>query len=527
MSLNLATILEDAAQRFPENIFLVSEDQTCTYSRMYLWSKKIAGVIASFGIKRGDHVAVVIPNVPEFSAVYFGLLAVGAVVVPINTMFLENEIAYQLEQADVSCVIAWSPFAEKCFNAFRALDECRNLFFLGPQSEEAAEKFQIGESRLDEMGIAFPKTVFALEPLLEKEAGDFDTVQTDPGDTAVILFTSGTTGRPKGAELSHFNMYSNALYATEKIVFFAPGDVLLGILPLFHSFGQTVVQNAVVVGGATTVLVPQFEPKKALAQIEQYKVTFICAVPTMFHLMIQNQKRHPFDVSSLRQVVSGGAPLPRTISEEFKIVFGVDLQEGYGLTETSPISNFTARGELVKPHSIGPQAFGCHVRIKREDGSFAETEEVGEVVIRGHNVMKGYYKDPLATQLVYQNGWFHTGDLGRVDSDGYFYIVGRKKDMIIRGGMNIYPREIEEVLLRYPGVKEAAVIGIPDETLSENVFAYVILNEGVECTSEELLRYCREQLAAFKCPKIVRFLDQFPKTSTGKVLKQNLREMAK
>jgi long-chain acyl-CoA synthetase len=302
-------------------------------------------------------------------------------------------------------------------------------------------------------------------------------------------------------------------------------DVGLGILPLFHSFGQTAIQNAFIIAGAKVVLVPQFEPKKALLQIAQHKVSFIAAVPTMFHLLLQHQKRNPVDVSSLRSVLSGGASLPLALAEEFQKVFGIVLPEGYGLSETSPITNYAGMGNRgPKPGSIGPQITGTHVRIMRDDGTFAEPDEIGELVVRGHNLMKGYYKDRLATQAVMHNDWFRTGDVAKADADGYFFIVDRKKDVIIRAGMNIYPREIEEVMLRHPAVKEISVIGVQDDTLSENVVAFVVLAEGESCTSEVLLKYCREHLAPFKCPKTVRFVEALPKGPTGKILKRELRQ---
>ncbi len=524
MSLNLATILDDSAEQFPERTVLVSEDRSYTYRELSLWSKKIAEVLHSFGIRQGDHVALMVPNVPEFTAAYFGVLALGGVVVPINTMLLENEIAYLLDHSDAKCLLAWSAFSDRCFKAFRMVDDCEHLIFLGENSETESQKLR---PFFAPNGSARTSTLSALEPLLEEQPGQFDTVQTGPDDTAVILYTSGTTGRPKGAELSHFNMFSNAFYTARHFIVYLKTDVGLGILPLFHSFGQTVIQNAFIIAGAKIVLVPQFEPKKALHQIEHHKISFIAAVPTMFHLLLQHQKRSPIDASTLRLAISGGAPLPPSLAVEFQDAFGTVLSEGYGLSETSPITNYSFQGERSsKPGSIGPQILGTQVRIMRDDGTLAEPEEIGELVVRGHNLMKGYYKDPLATQAVMHNGWFRTGDVGRMDADGFFYIVDRKKDVIIRAGMNIYPREIEEILLHYPAVKEVSVIGVQDDTLSESVVAFVVLHEGETCTSEVLLRYCRDHLAPFKCPKTVRFLDKLPKGPTGKILKRELRDSA-
>ena len=521
MSLNLASILDDSAEQYPNRVALVSDDRLYTYRDLDIWSKKIAETLSAFGIRRGDHVAIMIPNVPEFTAAYFGILKLGGVVIPINTMLLENEVGYLLNHSDAKCLLAWSAFSERCFKAFQSVDHCEHLILLGEHAETEYQKllpcFAPNDSHRT-------NTLSVLAPLLKDKPGQFDTAQTGSDDTAVILYTSGTTGRPKGAELSHFNMFSNAFYTAHHCIIYTNLDVGLGILPLFHSFGQTVIQNAFIIAGAKVVLVPQFEPKKALQQIEQHKISFIAAVPTMFHLLLQHQKRNPLDVSSVRLTISGGAPLPLALADEFQKVFGTVLAEGYGLSETSPITNYSLMGNREpKPGSIGPQIVGTQVRIMRDDGTFAEPGEVGELVIRGHNLMKGYYKDRLATQAVMQGGWFRTGDVGRVDADGFFYIVDRKKDVIIRAGMNIYPRDIEEVLLRHPAVKEVSVIGVQDETLSENVVAFVVLVDGESPAPEALLKYCREHLALFKCPKTVHFLDALPKGPTGKILKRELR----
>ena len=518
MSLNLATVLHDAAVRFPERISLQSEERAFTFPEMSLWAKKISSALASIGIKRGDHVVLMAPNVPEFTAAYFGILNLGAVVVPINTMLVGQEIAYLLEYSDASCFICWAPYADRCLKAFRTVDDCEHLIFIGPDSEKELDKLRLLNDSLQNV-------VFAMEQLIQPFSGDFDTVQTGPGDTAVILYTSGTTGRPKGAELSHFNMYSNAFYCAYNIMHFTEDDVGIGILPLFHSFGQTVIQNAMMITGSKIVLVPQFEPKKALYQILQHRITFIAAVPTMFHMMLQHKKRHNIDTSSLKLAVSGGASLSVSLFEEFREAFALDIREGYGLSETSPITNFTPIFGLNKAGSIGPAIIGTQVRIMNDAGDFLNPNEIGELVVRGHNVMKGYYKDPLATQAAFINDWFRTGDVAKMDEDGYVYIVDRKKDVIIRAGMNIYPREIEELLLHHPSVKEVSVVGIADATLSENVIAFVSLVEGSNTTSDELLRYCRDHLAPFKCPKTVHFLEQLPKGPTGKIQKRDLKEL--
>jgi long-chain acyl-CoA synthetase len=275
------------------------------------------------------------------------------------------------------------------------------------------------------------------------------------------------------------------------------------------------------------VMSTQFEPRRALIEIEKHRITHMAAVPTMYNLLLQTQRRHNYDVSSIKTAISGGASMPVALYHEFEEVFRIKINEGYGLSETSPVATFTPphKGAMNKPGSIGPEFFGTQVRIVREDGTFADVEEVGELVIRGHNVMKGYYKDSVVTEAAFlANGWFRSGDIAKMDADGYFYIVDRAKDVIIRAGMNIYPREIEEVLHHHPAVLEAAVVGIPDETLSESVVAFVTIAQGTTITAQELQKYCREHLAIYKCPKRVEFVDQLPKNSTGKIMKRVLRD---
>ncbi|MDR3197658.1 MAG: long-chain fatty acid--CoA ligase [Planctomycetaceae bacterium] len=522
MGLNLAFGLIDSATRYPNHPAIICDNRSYTYAELDSWSAKIAEVLLSQGMRCGDHVTLMAPNVPEFTAVYYAVLRVGGVVVPINTLLLSNEIAELLEHSDSRFFFTWHTFAEKSLLAFEKVDSCQGLFFIGAKREE------LQESVLAHYTVAplHKPNKFVLDEILTVVPGTVDYEQTSSNDTAVILYTSGTTGRSKGVELSHFNIFSNALYSKEKAFFLDHDSTTIAVLPLFHTFGQTAIQNASILAGATMVMVPQFEPKRTLGEMEKHRVTCIAAVPTMYNLMIQILRRRSFDISSLKVAVSGGASLPLTIYNEFEKLFGFKIIEGYGLSETSPISCITpADNKINKAGSIGLEFYGTQAKIIRNDGSAADIDEIGELVVRGHNVMKGYYKDPSATEAAFINGWFRTGDIARRDIDGYFYIVDRLKDVIIRAGMNIYPREIEEILYHYPEVREVAVIGIPDETLSENVVACVVLAEGAEVTVMELQKYCREHLAVYKCPKVIHFMESLPKNSTGKIMKRALREM--
>ena len=516
MGLNVASCLASSAVRFAGQPAIICEDRSLTFAELERWSASIAEVLLAQGMKPGDHVLLLAPNVPEFTAVYYAVLRVGGVVVPVNTLFLSQEIAGLVQHSDSKFMFVWHTFAEKGTAAFEQAETCRTLFFMGTDRQNIPPNLFSAES---------PRLL--LDELIPEMSGTADYHQTSPDDTAVILYTSGTTGKSKGVELSHFNLYSNALYIKESPALdIKPGSVTFAVLPLFHTFGQTAIQNSSVTAGATMVMLPQFEPRRTLSEMEKHRGTHIAAVPTMYNLMLQTQRRYKYDVSSLQVAVSGGASLPVAIHQDFEKLFHVKINEGYGLSETSPIATMTPpRGGLNKAGSIGPEFYGSQVRIVRNDGTFADVDEVGELVIRGHNVMKGYYKDPTTTAAVFlEGGWFRSGDIAKMDADGYFYIVDRAKDVIIRAGMNIYPREIEEILHHHPAVLEAAVVGIPDETLSENVVAFVTLTPGAKVTAQELQRYCRERLAIYKCPKKVEFVDQLPKNSTGKIMKRTLKE---
>jgi len=509
MSLNLAHFLDLSAEKYPEKTALKLEEFRVSYTELALGARRVANMLKERGIKKGDKVALMMPNTPHFPIIYYGILAAGATVVPLNCMLKSAEIQYQLEDSDTEMFFAWETFEEEAAKAFVQTETCHHFVLVAPP----------GDMREPEVGHNFMKLFLTASP-------EFDLVQTQPEDTAVILYTSGTTGTPKGAELTHFNIFFNAFYAKDYIMKANPDDVGLVVLPLFHSFGQTCVMNVGLMSGATLTMLPVFNTEKTMQIIMQDKVTFIAAVPTMFFWMLNLENSDQYDLSTLRMAVSGGSALPVEVFEKFNEKYGVRILEGYGLTETSPVAAFNMPDKPCKPGSIGTPIWGCEMRVMREDGSFADVDEVGEIVIRGYNVMKGYYKRPTATEGAIVNGWFHTGDVGKMDSEGYFYIVDRKKDMIIRGGMNIYPREIEEVLYGHPDAVEVCVIGVPDHARGEEVRAYVTLRQGSKTTAEDLREYCTERLARYKVPKEVVVMDSLPKGPTGKLLKRKLRDMA-
>jgi long-chain acyl-CoA synthetase len=369
-----------------------------------------------------------------------------------------------------------------------------------------------------------------LAQLMYRQSPDFDTHPTAPDDTAVILYTSGTTGQAKGAELTHLNMLVNAMVVRELTLPIIGGDVeniAAVTLPLFHSTGQTAQMNAILYAGGTLVLLPRFEPGTLLEIIKRERVTHWIGVPTMYWSLLEHARKNDIDVSdvaaSLRLAVSGGAPMPVELMKAFEQTFKVRIIEGYGLSETAPVAAFNHLERPSKPGTVGQPVFGVQIRCVDDNDEPAPIGTPGEVVIRGHNVMKGYYKRSEATAEAMRNGWFHTGDIGTLDSEGYLSIVDRKKDMIIRGGLNVYPRELEEVLLTHPAVSQAAVIGIPDARLGEEVKAFIVMKPGVTITEDELLDWSKEQFAAYKYPRHIEFRTELPVSATGKILKRELR----
>jgi long-chain acyl-CoA synthetase len=368
--------------------------------------------------------------------------------------------------------------------------------------------------------------VKTLGELMRNQPTTFDMVTTNPDDTAVILYTSGTTGKPKGAELSHLNMLLNARLS-DIIYPRAAHDVHMITLPLFHSFGQSVQMNAGIYNRATLVLLSRFTPEAALRLMNEENITFFAGVPTMYWALLNYPEADKFDLEKisrkLRICVSGGAAIPAEVMRAFNEKFQVTILEGYGLSETSPIATFNRFDREVKPGSIGLPVWGVDVRLVDQDGQEVGPNELGEIAIRGHNIMKGYYKRPEATAQAIHDGWFHSGDIGRRDEDGYFYIVDRVKDMIIRGGFNVYPREIEEVLLTHPAISLAAVVGIPHERHGEEVKAFVILKQGAELSEAELVAWSKQNMADYKYPRLVEFRTSLPMTATGKILKRELR----
>jgi long-chain acyl-CoA synthetase len=507
--LNLATILRSSAHRTPDNIALVINDVQITYAQLNGLAQRFAGALAKLGVEPGQHVALMLPNVPQFTIAYFGAHYAATPVVPLNVLLTPDEIAYHLDDSDAVALVVWEGFYQPAKAGFARAESCKHLIVVKASPTDYAS--EPGE-------LNFTALLGTAEPVR-------DLPPTSPDDTAVVLYTSGTTGRPKGAELTHFSMFYNGEYAGTKLL---PNDekgVALCTLPLFHSFGQTSVQNATLFKGHTLVLLPKFEPKLALELMAKHKVTMFAGVPTMYFALLNYPEAAQYDLSSLKYAISGGSAMPVEVMNAFHAKYGVTILEGYGLSETSPVASFNVLDRPTKPGSIGLPLQHVEFKLVDDDGvEVTKTGTPGEICIKGVNVMKGYYKKPEATAQAIKHGWFHTGDVANRDEDGYYFIVDRKKDMIIRGGFNVYPREVEEVLYQHPAVLEAAVIGIKHESHGEEVKAVLALKPGHSVSQAEIITYCKEHLAAYKYPRVVEFRESLPKTSTGKILKRELRD---
>ncbi|MBI5106709.1 MAG: long-chain fatty acid--CoA ligase [Solirubrobacterales bacterium] len=483
MSGNLANNLVETASRHGDRPALKLDDVVIDYKTFDDVSARVAAALRARGLEPGDRVGIMLPNVPHFALAYYGVLRAGGVVVPMNVLLKRREVEFYLEDSGAKELFVWSDFAEAAPDS---------AITVGPQG-------------------------------LSIDLGDPDpeVVARDGSDDAVILYTSGTTGKPKGAQLTHDNLRSN-VEAVMGLFTFSEEDVVLGALPLFHSFGQTCSLNSCVRAGGLLSLLPRFEPGKALEILQRDAVTIFMGVPTMYGALLHDPGREGADLSKLRLCVSGGASLPVELMRAFEDAFGCIILEGYGLSETSPVASFNHPDRERKPGSIGTPIRGVEMKVVDDEEQDLPAGEVGEIVIRGHNVMKGYWQQPEATESCMKGGWFHTGDMAKVDEDGYFFIVDRKKDLIIRGGYNVYPREIEEVLYEHPAVREAAVIGVPHEEWGEEVGAAVALKEGESADPEELKAFVKDQVAAYKYPRQVWIVDDLPKGPTGKILKREI-----
>jgi long-chain acyl-CoA synthetase len=500
VSLTIASILAESATRYPDNTAVVLGDLRITYAQLWGHAKQYAAVLREKGVGPGDKVALLLPNTPHFPLAYFGTLALGAVAVPVHALLKAEEIEYVLADSGSKVLVCAAPLLG---------EGAKGAELAGIPVLAVMDGGDVAIERIDSLALgATPIEAF---------------VPREPSDTAVILYTSGTTGKPKGAEITHLNVTMNVAVSAQHSFDIDSSDIVLGCLPLFHTFGQTCCMNTAFYVGATVVLLPRFDGAAALDLLVKEKCTMFMGVPTMYVGLLEAAKTSDAR-PKLKSALSGGAALPLAVLEKFAEVFGTRILEGYGLTETSPVATFNQKGFEPVAGTVGKTIWGVEVEVAKaeidERIELLPVGELGEIVVRGHNVFKGYLNKPEATAAAIVDGWFRTGDLGTKDADGYVRIVDRKKDMVIRGGYNVYPRDVEEVMLRHPAVAQVAVIGLPDAQYGEEVCAVVVKDGSV--TEEELIAWSKEQLAAYKYPRRVIFTDAFPLGPSGKVLKREL-----
>jgi long-chain acyl-CoA synthetase len=502
MNFNLAVILRESALSSPDRPVTLFSGSQMSYRELDELSDRLAAFLLDRGAGPGTPIGLQLPNIPPFLIAYFGILKAGCVVVPLNVMLKAPEVAHQLGDSAATRLITWEGILEESAKGAAAAG-VTEIYAVGHASDAAG---------------AIP-----FEHMLATPAAQPQLAQREATDTAVIMYTSGTTGRPKGAELSHLQLYMNA-DIPGRLFEVRPSDVVITVLPLFHVFGLSSILNICVRFGCTMSLIPRFDPATVLTTIERDGATIFEGVPSMFISLLSQPDLDGYDISSLRVAISGGASIPGPVLDEFERRFGVLILEGYGLTETASTTTFNRSVAERRVYSVGKPIWGTQTQVwdDKNNPLPAGRDNVGEVVTRGLHVMKGYLNSPKASADAFTGGWFHTGDLGYFDDDGFLFIVGRIKELIIRGGYNVYPPEIEDVIHNHPAVAEAAVVGIPDDRLGEEVKAVVTVRAGATLTASELIAFCKERMAAYKYPRVVEIRAELPKNAMGKILKDQL-----
>ncbi len=502
MTFNLASILMDSTRRDPDHLAVVSDNVALTYAQLDTKTDAVASALIEAGVRPGDVVGLQLPNIPEFPIALYGILKAGAAVIPMNTLYKSLEIAYLLSDSGARHIVTDSSSAAEAAGAAKEVG--------------ATGLYVVGAIPIGVAGRPF-------SDLVEHEVLDPPPfVQRQPGDTAILLYTSGTTGKPKGVQLTHFQLFMNAGAHLDAFAMDA-GSKVIAVMPLFHSLGMSGILNATVRAGGTVLMLPKFDTKRVLEVIQKHGATLIHGVPTMYHSLLHFPDLAAYDTSTLTMCGSAGAAIPAEVIDQVEHTFGVQILEMYGLTESGPLAAYNDPKDR-KPYSIGKPIPGVQIEIWDEDKQRLPrgAQNVGEMVIRGHNTMSGYLNNAAATAEAFTNGWLHTGDLAYMDEDGFLFFVDRKKELIIRGGYNVYPREVEEVLYSNPKVSEAAVVGIPDARLGEEIKAYLTLKRGETGQPQEFVDYVKERLAAYKYPRVVEIIEEMPKSPTGKILKKEL-----
>ncbi len=530
----LQDYLKRAAGTYPNNVALHFLGKEMTYTELYEQAKRFANQLKTLGIEKGDRVAIMLANCPQAIISYYGAFMIGAVVVQTNPLYVERELEHQLIDSGAKVIVCLDlvfPRVEKVRSKTSLhhvivtsikdyLPFPKNLLYPFVQKKKTGMK----------VDVVYDDKTIAFKSFLERGISAEVDIEMDPvSDLALLQYTGGTTGPAKGVMLTHQNLVVNTTQCIHWTYKTKPGqEKMLAALPFFHVYGMTVIMNLAIMSGFTTVILPKFETKDVLKTIDKQKITLFPGAPTMYVALINDPNIKDYDLSSIVACLSGAAPLPLEVQQTFEKLSGGKLVEGYGLTETSPVAIANPIWGKRKSGSIGvPWPDTEATVISAETGEAAEVGEVGEIAIRGPQVMKGYWNRPEETTKVFKDDWFLTGDMGYMDEDGYFYIVDRKKDMIIAGGFNIYPREIEEVLYEHEAIQEAAIIGVPDEYRGETVKAFIVLKQGRKLSEKELEEFCRKHLAAFKVPRLYEFRDELPKTLVGKILRRVLVEEEK
>ncbi len=514
--LNLSVLIENSARDHGSKPAFTFGETTLTYAQVNGAANQIANGLVAKGIKKGDKVALSCFNLPYFPIIYFGILKAGAVVVPLSVLLKKDEIAYHLSDSEAKAYFCFVgtpdlPMGEMGHAGFNEAPGCEHFFMITPKPTDP--------SPID--------GTQTMGQLMGGQAPTWIKRASRETDDAVIIYTSGTTGRPKGAVLNHSNLLLNSMICRD-LFDTSCDDTQLIVLPLFHIFAMTCLMNAVVLVGAHNILLPRFDAEVVFGLLEQHDVTIFAGVPTMYWGLL-NYTDDKFDYKNisktLRVCASGGAALPVQVLKDFEARFDVPILEGYGMSEGSPVVTFNQPRVGRKPGSIGTPVWGVEVKLIDNDGNHVPQGEKGELCYRGHNVMKGYYKKPEANKKTIQDGWLHSGDVAIMDEEGFYFIVDRTKDMIIRGGLNVYPREVEEVMIQHDQVSLVAVIGIADEQMGEEIKAYVVKEPGSALTENELKTYTKSKIAAYKYPRIIEFIDARPMSATGKILKKELRKL--
>ncbi|MHA6252082.1 long-chain-fatty-acid--CoA ligase [Oceanobacillus sp. CAU 1775] len=527
----LSSFLEETASKFPEKKALHFMGKELSYGELYTQAKQFANYLQSLGLQKGDKVAIMLPNSPQAVISYYGILFAGGTVVQTNPLYTERELEYQVKDSDTSIIICLDILLPRVTNVQGKtklkhkivtgikdyLPFPKNLIYPFIQKKEYNMVVKVEQS----------EDTHVWQNIMKNSKPEFKKPEIDPkNDIALLQYTGGTTGHPKGVILTHYNLVANLQMCEAWLYKTKPGEeTVLAVLPFFHVYGMTTVMNFAVKQASKMILMPKFNAEDVLKVIDKQKPTLFPGAPTIYIGLINHPDISKYDLSSIRACISGSAALPKEVQDKFEQITGGRLVEGYGLTETSPVTHANPVWGNRINGSIGLPWPNTDAKVvSLETGEEVPTGETGEIVVKGPQVMRGYWNNPEETDNVLKDGWFHTGDMGYMDEKGYFYVVDRKKDMIIAGGFNIYPREVEEVLYEHEAIQEAVIVGVPDPYRGETVKAFIVLKDGHQVTEEELNAFTRERLAAFKIPRKYEFRDELPKTIVGKILRRKLLE---